>query len=163
MFHAPRSPAFWFRCRCTSNFPYPTCWQEHGTLLVFTPGNALEFQRLLYDGSLCKDAVNPKESPATAGAQLSKGKWEIEYHPLVEALVRVDPLAGAPALDACLFEDELASSPVEDALGVLWSWLLWVSRAFFPVDSAKLLSVSCAGKEKRLRRCMIGGWSRNRT
>ena len=43
--------------------------------------------------------------------------------------MRVDPLAGAPALDACLKEGELASSPVEEALGVLWSWPLWVSRA----------------------------------
>ena len=50
-------------------------------------------------------------------------------HPLVEALVRVGPLAGAPALDACLKEGELASSPVEKALGQLWSWPLWVSRA----------------------------------
>ena len=40
---------------------------------------------------------------------------ELDLHPLVEALVRVDPLAGAPALDACLVEGELASFPVEKA------------------------------------------------
>ena len=77
-----------------------------------------------------KEAVNPKESPAT-GAKLSKGMSDekSDFHPLVAALVRVDLLAGAPALDAFLFEGELASSPVEKALGVLWSWPLWVSIA----------------------------------
>ena len=40
---------------------------------------------------------------------------ESDLHPLEEALVRVDPLAGAPALDACLTEGEHASSPVGKA------------------------------------------------
>ena len=40
---------------------------------------------------------------------------ESDLHPLVETLVRVDPLVGAPALDACLVEGEQASSPVEKA------------------------------------------------
>ena len=53
----------------------------------------------------------------------------------METLVRVDPLAGAPALDACLVEGELASSPVEKALGVLWSWPLWVSRALSVIST----------------------------
>ena len=86
--------------------------------------------------ALSKEAVNPKESPAT-GAKLSKGKSDekSDFHPLVAALVRVDPLAGAPALDAHLFEGELASSPVEKALGVLWSWPLWVSRALSVIST----------------------------
>ena len=40
---------------------------------------------------------------------------ESDLHPLVEALVRVDPLAGAPAPDACLIVGEQASSPVGKA------------------------------------------------
>ena len=36
---------------------------------------------------------------------------ELDLHPLVEALVRVDPLAGAPALDACLMEGERLPLP----------------------------------------------------
>ena len=46
---------------------------------------------------------------------LQRTSEESDYHPLVEPLVRVDPLAGAPALDACLMEGEQASSPVEKA------------------------------------------------
>ena len=68
----------------------------------------------------CKGAVIPKESPATR-AKLSKKVRSRITTRWVEALVRVDPLAGAPDLDAWLIEGELASSPVEKALGEVWS------------------------------------------
>ena len=109
---------------------------------VLPPGNAFEFQCLLHDGFF-------QGSSQSKGKSSDKG--QTFGHPLVEALVRVDPLAGALALGACLAEGELASSPVEKALGSSGLGPFGRPKPFFPVGSAKLLSVSCAGKEKRLR------------
>ena len=88
---------------------------------VWAHGNALGFQRLHYDGSF------QGSSQSKGGPYFRRESEKSDVHPLVEPLVRVDPLACAPALDACLKEGELASSPVEKAPGVLWSWPLWVT------------------------------------
>ena len=73
-------------------------------------------------GSAVKDA---RKVPAQRKIQ---PRSPPDLHPLVGALARVDPLAGAPGLNACLLEGEHASSPV----GRHWSGLgaLGVSRAF---------------------------------
>ena len=78
------------------------------------PGSAFEFQRLNHDGSF--QGSSQSKGKSSDKGQTLKESEKSDYHPLVEALVRVDPLAGAPALVACLVEGELASSPVEEAL-----------------------------------------------
>ena len=60
-----------------------------------------------------KEKTFEGESLSSVGDSSSE---ESDPHPLVEALARVDPLAGVPALDACLVEGEHASSPVGKAL-----------------------------------------------
>ena len=71
---------------------------------------------------------------------------ESDLYPLVEALVRVDPLAGAAVHDASLREGEYASSPVEKAPEGSGPVPFGCQEPFFLVDSAKLFSVSCAEK-----------------
>ena len=94
------------------------------------------------------------ESLSNVGSSSSE---ESDLHPLVGALARVDLLAGAPALDAYLFEGEHASSPVGKAPKGSGLGPFGCPEPFFRVDGAKLVSVSCAAK--RLRRWMLGGWS----
>ena len=72
------SSNFLFCLASHRRFAYPTCRQEHGTFLVLTtsvcrrPAMPLNFSAFT-TMALSKEAVNPKESPAT-GAKLSKGK-----------------------------------------------------------------------------------------
>ena len=74
---------------------------------------------------------------------------ESDLHPLVEALARVDKLAGAPARDACLTEGEYASSPVGKALMGSDLSPFGCPEPFF------LLTAPSSVK----RRWMVGGWS----
>ena len=72
-----------------------------------------------------------------------------DFHPFVEALVRVDPLEGAPCFGACLREGELASSPVGKASGELWSWPpLGVQSPSFPLTAPSYCQ-SVAREKKR--------------
>ena len=48
----------------------------------------------------------------------------------MEGLTRDDPLAGAPVFHVSLAESEQASLTTGKRTGGLWSWPLWVSRAF---------------------------------
>ena len=66
--------------------------------------------------------------------QQTKGKTKITsksvLHPLMEGLTRDDPLAGEPVFHISLVESEQASLAAGKGTGGLWSWPLWVSRAF---------------------------------
>ena len=66
---------------------------------VWAPGNALEFQRHHYDGSL---QGSSQSKGNLQGLNFRRKSEKSDFHPLMETLVRVDPLAGAPALGACL-------------------------------------------------------------
>ena len=94
------------------------------------------------------------ESLSSIGSSSSE---ESDLHPLVEALARVDPLAGAPALDAYLKEGEHASSPVVMAPKGSGLGLFGCPEPFFLVDDAELLSVSCALPAGRKRLSFVVG------
>ena len=82
--------------------------RTHGTSLGrrFSDGELL---------SRCTPCPQWQDFRGVSYSSVGGSSEESDLHPLVEALVRVDPLAGAPALDACLKEGEQASSPVEKA------------------------------------------------
>ena len=100
-------------------------------------------------GSAVKDA---RKVPA-------QRKSSRDLHPLVGALARVDPLAGAPGLNACLLEGEHASSPV----GRHWSVLaLWgCPEPFFLCCPRGSFIAAPSHLRRKIRLCqrMIGGWS----
>ena len=107
---------------------------------MWAPGNALGFQRLHYDGSFQGSSQSKGKSSdrgqtfeGKVGNRISTRWWT--------ALVRVDPLAGAPARDAYLKESERASSPMEKGADGYWAGHFWVSRNF------PLLPQSCPIKE----------------
>ena len=72
------------------------------------------------------------------------------------ALTRVDRLAGALAVDACLKEGEHASSPVRKAQVGSGPDPFGCPEPFLLVDSAKLNQLR---RKIRRRRWMLGGWS----
>ena len=100
---------------------------------------ALEFQRLHYDGS-CQGSSQSKGKSSDKGQTFEESE-KSDYHPLVGALVRVDPSAG------CLLHcgrgklTFYKASTKGRRVGELWSWPLWVSRARLSRDSAKLFPV----------------------